>query len=198
MIKNIFVALALLILASAPARAESVTYTYDPAHTQVMFSVSHLGFSYSHGRFNKFSGQFMMDEQKPEGSSAEIAIDTGSIDMNSDAWDKHLKSADFFNVEKFPKMAFKSTKIVKTGEKTAEMTGDFTLLGVTKPVTMYVTLNKIGEHPMNKNKMAGFSLTGKIKRSDFGMNYGLPMVGDDVAINVQVEGIRQDFTKLPE
>lgn len=196
MTKKIFVAVTALMLMMGTARAETTTFTYDPAHTQVMFSISHLGFSYSHGRFDKFSGQFTLDEEKPEASSAEITIDTASIDMNSAAWDKHLRSADFFNVEKFPAMTFKSTKIVKTGEKTAEMTGDFTLLGVTKPVTMQVTLNKIGEHPMNKNKMAGFSIDGVIKRSDFGMTNGIPMVGDDVAINVQVEGIRQDFDQL--
>src|SRR5690606_12273607 len=105
-------------------------------------------------------------------SSTEVTIDTSSISMNHEAWENHLKNADFFDVEKFPTMTFKSTKVERTGEKTAKMTGDLTLLGVTKPVTLDVTLNKSDLHPFHKKMAAGFSATGTLKRSDFGMNYG--------------------------
>lgn len=185
-----------LFCAPAAQAADAPAFTYDPAHTQVMFSVSHLGFSFSHGRFTKFMGGFSFDEAQPEKSIADMTIETGSLTMDSADWEKHLKSEDFFNVEKFPSMTFKTTKVEKTGEKTAKVTGDFTLLGVTKPVTLDVTFNNSGIHPYSKNYVAGFSAAGTIKRSDFGMNYGLPGVGDDISLNIQVEGIRQDFEKL--
>jgi polyisoprenoid-binding protein YceI len=184
--------LALFLPTAAKAAADK--YVYDPVHTQIMFSVSHLGFSFPHGKFNKFSGGFTFDQENPEAAQADITIDTDSLDMDSADWEKHLKSPDFFNVEKFPAMRFKSTKVVKTGEKTADVTGDFTLLGVTKPVTLHVAFNKAGVHAFNKNHIAGFSLSGTLKRSDFGMTYALPLVGDDVNLIIQVEGIRQDFT----
>lgn len=158
-----------------------------------MFSVGHLGFSFSHGKFLKFDGGFTFDVEKPENSAVDVTIDTASLNMDSVEWDSHLKNADFFNVEKFPNMTFKSTKIEKTGDNTGKITGDLTLLGVTKPVTLDVTYNKSGVHPYSKNFIAGFSATGTLLRSDFGMNYGLPGVADEVALNIQVEGIRQDF-----
>lgn len=188
---------ALFLFVATQASAAPERYVYDPAHTQIMFSVSHLGFSFSHGMFTKFSGGFTLDSEKPEESMADISIETGSVDLNSEAWETHMKSPDFFNVEKFPAMTFKSMKVERTGEKTAKMTGDLTLLGVTKPVTLDVTFNSTGVHPMNKNNIAGFSLKGALKRSDFGMAYGLPNIGDDVQLDIQVEGIRQDFDKTP-
>lgn len=193
--KLIAIAAAAMVAFSAPALA-SEKYSFDPAHTQVLFSVSHLGFSFSHGRFDKLDGSFTFDEKAPEQSSIDVTIDTNSIDMGSEAWDKHLKSADFLNTEKFPAMTFKSTKIETTGEKTGKVTGDLTILGVTKPVTLDVTYNGSGEHPYSKNHIAGFSATGTVKRSDFGMGYGLPNVGDDVSLIIQVEGIRQDHEEM--
>jgi polyisoprenoid-binding protein YceI len=184
------------LVVSAQAQAAVQKYIYDPVHTQIFFSVDHLGFSHPSGRFTKFSGGFTFDNEKPEASVVEVVIETPSINMNDAAWDKHLKSADFFNVEKFPTMTFKSTKVEKTGEKTGKLTGDLTLLGVTKPVTLDVTYNKSGIHPYSKNYIAGFSATALLKRSDFGMVFALPVVGDDVTLNIQVEGIRQDFENL--
>lgn len=194
--KIISLVFALALLASAQAQAAADRYVYDPAHTQVMFSVSHLGFSFSHGKFLKFTGGFTFDQEKPETSMADIVIQTDSINMDSEAWDTHLKNADFFNVEKFPTMMFKSTKVEKTGEKTAAMTGDLTLLGVTKPVTLNVTFNGAGPHPMSKKQAAGFSAKGTLKRSEFGMTNGLPMVGDDVNLMIEVEGVREEPENL--
>ena len=196
--KNRIIALALTaaLLAPATAQAAPEKYTYDPAHTQIMFSVSHLGFSFSSGKFTEFSGGFTFDADKPQDSSVNVTVKTDSINMDSEAWDKHLKNADFLNVEKFPEMTFKSTKVEPTGKNTGKVTGDLTLLGVTKPVTLDVVYNRSGVHPYSKNYIAGFSASGMIKRSDFGMTYGLPGVGDDVALNIQVEGIRQDFESV--
>jgi polyisoprenoid-binding protein YceI len=192
--KLFFSAFLLSFFTAAPAQATVDKYIYDPVHTQIVFSVSHLGFSFPRGKFNKFSGGFTFDQEHPEASQADISIETGSLDMDSADWEKHLKSPDFFNVEKFPAMTFKSAKLVKTGDNTADLTGDFTLLGVTKPLTLHVAFNKAGTHAFNKNYIAGFSLSGALKRSDFGMTYALPLVGDEVNLDIQVEGIRQDFT----
>lgn len=195
---------ALLMFCALPARAADVkaqtpdTYLFDPLHTEVHFSVDHLGFSNPMGRFDTVHGGFTFDAKHPEKSTVDVTIDTKGVDMGaSDTWNTALKSESFFNVKKFPTMTFKSTKIRKTGAKTGTVTGDLTLLGVTKPVTLKVTYNRSGTHPYNRNFIAGFSATAKLKRSDFGMTYGIPGVGDVVTIMIQVEGIRQDFTTLP-
>jgi polyisoprenoid-binding protein YceI len=188
--------LVFVLLFSASAYAAPEKYIYDPLHTQIRFSVDHMGFSHPQGKFDRLSGGFIFDQEKPELSSADITIDTGSINMGSAAWDTHMKSADFFDAAQFPAMKFKTTKVEKTGGNNGKITGDITIRGITKPVTLEVTFNKAGIFPMNKNYLAGFSLTGMLKRSDFGMAYGLPGLGDEVALNIQVEGIRQDFEKI--
>ncbi len=194
-------ALSILTLAAltVPAAAQAADkYTFDKAHTQIIFSVNHLGFSESHGKFLDYDGSFTFDQAKPENSSVEVTIKTASIEMNDQAWNDHLKNADFFNVEKFPDMTFKSTAIKVTDEDSAEITGDLTLLGVTKPVTMTVDYNKSDTHPYSGKYVSGFSAEAKIKRSDFGMTYGLPGVGDEVEIEIEVEGIREDAAAKTE
>ncbi|MCE9507737.1 MAG: YceI family protein [Alphaproteobacteria bacterium] len=182
-------------LAATAAQAAPEKYTYDPLHTQILFSVNHMGFTMSYGRFNKFDGAFLLDEQNPESSSADITIDANSIDMADNTWDEHVKEK-FLETAKFPAITFKSTKIKRTGENAALMTGDLTLHGVTKPVTLNVTLNKVGMNPMiETRKDAGFSIKGSIKRSDFGITNFIPLVGDDLALDIQVDGVRQDFSK---
>ena len=173
------------------ARAEMAEYKLDPVHTQVIFFADHLGFSHSEGEFINFDGGFKFDPDNAEASEVNVTIDTTSISMDDQKWNDHLKNADFLNVEKYPEMTFKSTAIEKTGEKTGTLTGDLTLLGVTKPVTLDVTYNRSGQHP-NGNYVAGFSATGEIQRSDFGMSYGLPAIGDTVELRLEVEGIKQE------
>lgn len=185
--------LAALLLAASPAFAAPEKYAFDPAHTQILFSVSHLGFSHSHGRFGAFDGSFTFDEKNPAASAIDVAVDTASVDMGSKEWDDAVKAETFLDAEKFPKMIFKSTHITQTGDRTGAVTGDLTLLGMTKPVTLNVTFNKSGNHPYTKNHLAGFTASGTLKRSDFGMSKHLPDVGDEVAITIEVEGIRQDF-----
>ena len=185
--KKLLIALP-FVLASFNAQAEPHTYSFDTVHSQIIFFVNHLGFSNSEGEFLDFDGEFTFDPENVEASDVDVTIDTTSIDMDDEAWDKHLKNADFFDVEQFPTMTFKSTEVLKTGEKTGLMTGDLTMLGVTKPVTLDVTMNKVGEHPRSGKQHAGFSATGKLNRSDWGMDYGLPMVGDEVNIRIEVEG----------
>jgi polyisoprenoid-binding protein YceI len=110
--------------------------------------------------------------------------------MGLDKWDTHMKGPDFFNVEKFPTMYFKSTKLKFDGDKLVGAEGEFTLLGVTKPVSLNVTGYRCGSHPMTKRAMCGADVTTSIKRSDFGMGYGLPAVGDDIKITIPVEAFK--------
>ena len=174
-----------------PAAADPVQYEFDKVHSSIMFFVNHLGFSISTGRFLDFDGTYSFDPDAPETSSVDVSIKTDSLAMQDDRWDAHMKDADFFNVAKFPTMHFTSTEIVKTGEKTGLLKGDLTLLGITKPVELAVTLVGAGKHPMASRLVSGFSATGKLKRSDFGMNYGLPAVGDEVDIRIEIEGFKE-------
>lgn len=113
--------------------------------------------------------------------------------MDDEKWDDHLKSADFFDVAEYPVMTFKSTQVKVSDDDAADIIGDLTLLGVTKPVTLHVRFNKAGVHPFSGKYVAGFSAHASVKRSDFGMDYGLPGVSDDVEIRLEVEGIRDDL-----
>lgn len=183
---------ALALLAAAPAQAETIHYTLDKPHTQILFFVGHMGVSKSQGEFLDYEGKITFVTDKPEQSSVEATIRTASIDMGDAKWDEHMKNADFFDVEKFPEMTFKSTSIAVTGDKTADIIGDLTLLGVTKPVTLKAEWIGSGKHAMSGKDLAGFSATGNLKRSDFGMNYGIPMVGDEVEIRIEVEAVAQE------
>lgn len=184
--KKLLLAAAMMAL-TVPALAAPQKYEIETPHTQILFSVNHLGFSNSWGKFTEHDGTILFDQENPANSTVEVTIKTASIEMNDGKWNDHMKNADFFDVEKFPDMTFKSTKIDVTGADTAKITGDLTIKDVTKPVVLDATLNKAGNHPMGAKPWAGFSATAAIKRSDFGMNYGLPAVSDDVKITLEVE-----------
>lgn len=175
------------------AQAQIEVYKFDKAHTQILFFVDHLGFSMSQGEFHEYEGGFTFNRGEPAKSSVEVSIQTASIDMDDEKWDAHMKNKDFFNVEEFPSMDFKSTGIEVTGEDIAKITGDLTILGVTKPVVLDVTHNKSGVHPFSGKYVAGFSASTIVKRSDFGMRFGVPAVGDNVKVQLEVEGFRQEL-----
>ena len=193
--KHLFlgVAAAAVLLVPGAARAQIETYTFDKAHTQILFFVNHLGFSMSQGEFHEYDGAFTFNRGEPEKSKVDVTIQTASIDMDDEKWDAHMKNADFFDVENFPTMSFKSTGIEVTGENSANITGDLTILETTKPVTLAVVHNKSGVHPFNGKFVAGLSGTTTIKRSDFGMNFGIPGVADEVQIRLEVEGFREEL-----
>lgn len=180
-------AAAILALPGGVVLADS--YTIDPEHTFPNFTVSHLGFSTMHGRFNKTSGKLELDMQKKTGS-VEVVIDATSVDTAHAKRDQHLKSPDFFNTAEFPEIKFKSTKVTFSGEKVIEVDGNLTIMKTTKPVTLTVTSMLCAVHAMSKKNVCGFDATTKIKRSDFGVNYGLPAVGDEVALSLEVEAIK--------
>jgi len=185
-------AVAVIGFMPVSAQAQVEKYSFDKAHTQILFFVDHLGFSKSQGEFLDFDGHFVFDRGEPSNSSVDVTIQTASIDMDDEEWDAHMKNEDFFNVDKFPTMTFKSTGIEVTGDNTANITGDLTILDVTKPVTLAVTHNKSDKHAFSGKFVAGFSAAATVKRSDFGMTYGLPMVGDEAVIRLEVEGVREE------
>lgn len=174
--------------AAAPAFAAE-TYTIDTRHTYPTFEVKHLGLSTQRGRFNKVSGKVMLDRAGKSGA-VDLAIDAASIDMGIDKWDEHMKSEDFFHVAKFPTMTFKSDKLRFDGDKLVGVDGQFTLLGVTKPVSLQVTHFFCGPHPMTKKDACGADATGTIKRSEFGMTKFLPGVGDEIVLRIPVEAMK--------
>jgi polyisoprenoid-binding protein YceI len=170
-----------------PARAAD-KYALDPMHTFVVFKVTHLGYIHVVGWFTAVAGELTFDPADVTKSTLNVTINTASIDTHFPQRNKDLMSPDFLNVAEFPEMTFKSTSIEKTGDKTGKVTGELTLLGVTKPVTMDVTFNKIAPNPFNNNTpTAGFEAHTAIKRSDFGMKADIPNVGDEVDISIDAE-----------
>ena len=169
------------------------TYVIDTAgvHYYAGFQISHLGFSTMHGRFDTLSGTIKYDDAEPINSQVSITIKASSINTNMAKRDAHLKSPDFFNVEEFADITFVSTKLVKTGEKKAKMTGNLTMMGVTRSITLDTTLINIGANPFSKAPTAAWSARGKIKRSDFGSKYGAPAIGNEVTLIIDIEALKQ-------
>ena len=175
-------------LGSIAAQAKGASYTIDKGHSALLFRISHLGVSYTHGRFNDFSGSFHIDDQDPTKSSIELDISAESVDSNDEGRDKHLRQKDYFNVEEYPSIGFKSTSIKKLDGKVYRVTGKFTLLAVTKEITF--RMEKIGEadDPWGNHRM-GFEGLLVIKRSDYGMTTMIPNIGDEVRLTLGIEGI---------
>ncbi len=195
MLKKTASFLLLPFLFSSASFAAADKYDFDQSHTHIIFKINHLGFSNTIGRIKTYDGYFTFDEKMPEKSELDITLKPESVDTSVPALDKELRGEKFFNTDKFPTMHFKSTKVTVTGKNTGDVTGDFTLLGVIKPITLHVTYNKSGIHPFTNNYTSGFSGDAAIKRSDFGMKAFAPAVGDDVQIHFEVEGT--DAVKHP-
>lgn len=184
--------LALVLVAAAvPARALEV-YDIDPAHSAAGFKVRHL-FTQVNGRFTQFAGTLSYDAAKPVNSRIEITIQTTSIDTDNERRDNHLRGADFFDVEKYPQITFKSTKIEPAGEANHyRVTGDFSMHGVTKPVTVAVELLGFGES-QGMGKRGGFAAQVTLDRSEFGITWnktldtGGLMLGNEVQVDFPIE-----------
>ncbi len=180
------------ILSTAGAAAvaqEAEAYAVDPAHAGVTFKISHLGLSWVQGRFDDISGQFMLDRQNPANCSFELEAKTESVDTNNRKRDDHLRSPDFFNAKQFPGITFKSTS-VKAAQDGYEVTGDLTLHGVTRPVTIVLSGGKSAEFPKGIHR-TGFSGELSIKRSDFGISKYVGAVADIVHLELSFEGTKK-------
>lgn len=175
-----------LLLFAAPSQAAD-TYSFDKAHTSIQFKIDHAGFSKFIGEFMEYDGSITLDEDKPERSNVNITIRPEGINTDLPDFDKKLQGKKFFNSEAFPEATFTSTRVITTGEKTADIVGDFTLLGVTKPLTLHATLNKMGYDKWRDRYKAGFSLHGSFKRSEWGLDTYVPVIGDEVIIEIETE-----------
>ena len=183
-----YVALAGLLATAGTAAAAPVTYKLDPGHTMVLFTWSHFGFSNPTANLGQVDGTLVYDEAAPTKSTVEATLPLTGLDTFVPKLDEHLKSADFLDAAKYPTVTFKSTKVTSAGKDKLKVTGDLTVHGVTKPVTLDVTVNKVGPHPMMKVQTAGFDATATIKRSDFGVGAYVPNVSDEIKIRITTEG----------
>ncbi len=174
---------------AALGAAQAGAFTVDSVHSGTHFRIQHLGVSHVYGRFNKVEGSFLIDKDKPEASTFSVSIPVDSVDSNNEGRDKHLKTPDFFSAKEFPTMTFVGKSVKKTGDGTYEVTGDFTLRGQTRPLTITVKDGGVGKG-MRGGEVAGVETSFTFKRSDYGMNFMVGPVGDEVSVMVSLEGSR--------
>jgi len=179
---------AVALFAAGAAHAEPVRYTLDTAHTQAAFTIDRFGFNRVMGQFSGITGEMVIDEANPAGSSVTATIPIASLSAGSATREEHIRGERWLNAAAFPNMEFRSTSVRLTGERTAEVVGELTMLGQTHPVTLNVTLNQIGGTPNAPNRrIAGFSATGTLTRSVWGLTTAANpgMIGDAVSISIE-------------
>lgn len=175
---------SLLAVATTPAFAAAQKYDIDSGHTQVQFTWNHFGFSNPSATLEKISGDFELDTADLTKSTISVTLPLEGLHTGVPKLDEHLKSPDFFDAAKNPNITFKSSKVEKSGADHLKVTGDLTVHGVTKPVTLDVKVNKIGDNPMMKSASAGFDADTTIKRSEFGVDKYIPNVSDEIKVHI--------------
>lgn len=191
MFKTLPVLVVGLLALAAPALA--ATYEIDTAHSAISFKIKHLTISSVKGTFDDFAGTFTFDPADPAAAAADVVIQAASISTGNTKRDDHLRNPDFFDVEQFPTITFKSTGLAMTSASEGVLTGDLTMHGVTKPVTLAVVFNGAVKDPWGNDKI-GFSATGKLDRTEFGLSYGKVMeggglmIGNDVEFTLDIQG----------
>ena len=164
-------------------------FAVDPAHSSVVFRVKHMNTSFTWGRFNEMSGSFALDDATPAASALSFEVKTASVDTANAKRDQHLKGPDFFGAVQYPTITFASKTVTSAGADAFDVAGDMTLHGVTRPLTVRVKRTGSGTNPMGK-PIAGIEATFVVKRSDFGMSKMVGPVGDDIWVNVSIEGAK--------
>jgi polyisoprenoid-binding protein YceI len=175
-----------------PAKITGGAYNVEPLHTRVMFGVSHKGFTTYYGQFSKVSGTLVLDTKNPAASKFDITVPVETISTTNTTLDEELRNKPWLDAKTYPTITFKSTSVKPTGANTADVTGDFTFHGVTKPLTLKVKFNAAGVDPQEKKYTAGFDVRGQLKRSDYGMPVAAPLIGDDVDLIIEAA-----FEKAP-
>lgn len=193
--------LLLALLLPLPVMAAPVTYAIDPVHSFPHFSIGHLGMARIQGRFDEMSGKIVFDPVAKTGSIdvriKAASVNTGDAKHEPGSWaaknfgprsrDEHLRTADFFNVAEFPEIVFKSSRFNFNGDKLESVDGTLTLLGVTRPLNLKVTSFNCGPNPFSKKPMCGADAEATVKRTDFGMKFGVPAISDEVKLTIGVE-----------
>ncbi len=195
-IRSILVATILVMFSTVPAWSDA--YMIDKSHTVIGFGWERAGLSRQQGRFTDVSGVIDFNPEAPEAASVDVTIRASSIQTGVDALDRHLRSGDFFDVANHPVIVFKSSAVIKTGDKTAQIAGDLTMLGVTRPVTLEVVWQFTGPHPLGaiNPQLSGrtvsvFSARGTIERSQWGLTRAIPLVADAIQITIETEALRK-------
>lgn len=192
MLKKTLLVIGLSVLAmSSTAMAADYQIDKQGQHAFVNFKISHLGYSWLYGTFKDFDGQFSFDAAKPEASTVRVTLKTASVDTNHAERDKHLRSDDFLNTGEHPTATFNSTSVKSTGEGRADITGDLTLNGVTKPIAINASFIGEGKDPWGGYR-AGFEGTTSINLADFGIKTNLGPASEEVTLTISVEGVRKN------
>ena len=190
--KRVFALLAFAASPFAAADTSAVpdgTYSVDPQHGYILFSYSHFGLSNPQVGFNTFEATLDLDAKHPENSAVKVTIDASSIDSRVPVFDEHLRGEDFFQTDKYPQITFASTSIESTGDSTYAITGDLTMKGVTKPVTLDASI-VAKMHPFREIPVVGVSASGQLKRSNWDLGAYAPSVSDDVTLTIEVEMLK--------
>jgi polyisoprenoid-binding protein YceI len=173
-------------------------YTIEPQHTQVMFGVDHMSFTTYYGRFSGVSGTLVLSPQAPSTSKFEIHVPVSTISTTSKTLDDELRGDQWFDSKKFPEIVFKSIGVTVTGSDTAKVVGNLTMHGLTKPVTLNVTFHGAGVNALDNKYTVGFEASGRLKRSDFGINPNVPLIGDGVDLIISAAFEKRDEGDTPD
>jgi polyisoprenoid-binding protein YceI len=176
-----------LVAFATPAVSAAASWEIDPSHAHVTFTADHLGFSVVHGQFRAFTADIRFAPENIAATQIAVTIDAKSIDTGWPARDEHLRSPDFLNVAAHPAITFRSTAVTRTGEATADIAGELTVIGVTRPATFKAVLNRLAPNPFTGEPTAGFTVTGQIRRADHGMTFGGDAFGAVIPVRVDLE-----------
>jgi polyisoprenoid-binding protein YceI len=182
----VLVALAMGLVGSSVHGAPTA-FVLSRDHTDVVFEVSHVGYSMKHGWFREMSGTLSFDAEKPESSSVDVTIKSDSIDTNNARRDKDLSSPNFLDAVKFPDLHFVSTKVIRRGDQALDVEGNLTLHGITMPLLLHAKLNKLGPNPFTHSATVGFTAHGTLMRNAYGIASMIPLLGDEVSIIIDAE-----------
>jgi polyisoprenoid-binding protein YceI len=168
-----------------PSKVPAGKYAIEPYHTQVLFSVNHMGFTNFYGNFSGVSGDLVLGAKKPAADTVNITVPVKSVSTTSAKLNEELVEPDWLDAAKYPSMEFHSTGVTLTGKTTADVAGTLTLHGVTKPLTLHATFIGAGVNILDQHETVGFQLTGKLKRSDFGVSKYVPLIGDEIQLTIE-------------
>ena len=185
--RALFALLLLVLLPVNPANAKAEHFKISPVHTRVAFQVSHAGFSNPIASFSQPSGEIDFDPDDVAGARVDVRIPIATLELGDAHWQGKILDPTFFDSKKYPEARFVSTQVSKTGDNTYTIAGTLSLHGVSHPVTLQATFNALKRHPLTLRRTIGFSATGTLKRSDFGMDSWMHLVGDDVHLLIEVE-----------
>ncbi len=186
------------LLAAGPATAAAATYRFDAVHTQIWFSVDHERFSRPQGRLRVADGWFQFDEDDWSASRVDVTIDLAGVDLGDEQWNRTVASAQFLDAERRPTARYVSRSVEKTGARAGVIHGDLYLHGAKQPVDVLFTLNRVGTDPYLFKRKAGFSASAHLARSAFGMKRYAEVVGDDVELRFEIEGLRDEHAAEPK